>query len=216
FTPEYVWNVEIGWRGSGADGRQSADANLFYTRREHQQVATSIQLDPTDPLTFLYLTDNAASGEAWGLEASARRQVTARIELSSTLSLMESQYFDYEFGDQNLDGREWAHAPVWKTAFVATWRLPAGWMARLDLSGEDGFYYDTSHDQHSDARFLTNLRAGFEAAHWSVDAWVRNLFDERYPVRGFYFGNEPPVFPKKLYLRWGDPRQLGLTIRCQF
>ncbi|MGH8136519.1 MAG: TonB-dependent receptor, partial [Steroidobacteraceae bacterium] len=31
FTPEYVWNVEIGWRGSGADGRQSADANLFYT-----------------------------------------------------------------------------------------------------------------------------------------------------------------------------------------
>ena len=190
--------------------------NLFYTRREHQQVATSFQLDPTDPLTFLYLTDNAASGEAWGLEASARRQATAQIELSSALSLMQSRYLDYEFGTRDLDGRTWAHAPAWKIAFAATWRHPAGWMARLDLSGEDGFYYDTSHDQHSDARLLTNLRAGFEAEHWSVEAWASNLFDERYPVRGFYFENEPPDFPETLYLRWGDPRQLGLTARYQF
>ena len=88
-------------------------------------------------------------------------------------------------------------------------------MARLDLSGEDGFYYDTSHDQHSDARFLANLRAGYETAHWSIEAWARNLFDERYPVRGFYFEDEPPDFPTRLYLRWGDPRQLGLTVRCK-
>ena len=216
FTPEYLWNVEMGWKGSAAQGRQSADVNLFYTRREHQQVATSLQLDPTDPLTFMYLTENAASGEAWGLEATGRRQATAQIELSSTLSLMESQYLDYAFGDRNLDGREWAHAPAWKASFAATWRHPTGWMARVDLSGEDGFYYDTSHDQHSNARFLTNLRAGFEAGHWSVEAWVHNLFDEKYPVRGFYFGDEPPDFPTKLYLRWGDPRQLGLTVRCQF
>jgi outer membrane receptor protein involved in Fe transport len=45
---------------------------------------------------------------------------------------------------------------------------------------------------------------------------VRNLFDERYPVRGFYFGNEPPDFPTRLYLRWGDPRQAGITARYSF
>ena len=89
-------------------------------------------------------------------------------------------------------------------------------MARLDLSAEDGFYFDTSHDQRSAARFLANLRAGFEAERWSVDLWANNLFDERYPVRGFYFGDEPPDFPAKLYLRWGDPRQLGFTARYEF
>jgi len=89
-------------------------------------------------------------------------------------------------------------------------------MARLDVSGEGGFYYDTSHDQHSSSRFLANLRLGFEAERWSINAWARNLFDERYPVRGFFFVNEPPDFPEKLYLRWGDPRQLGLTARYQF
>jgi outer membrane receptor protein involved in Fe transport len=216
FDPEYLWNVELGWKGSDPEGQESSDVNFFYTRREHQQVATSFQLDPDDPLTFLYLTDNAASGEAWGLEASARRQATARLELSAALSLMQSRYLDYEFGARDLDGRAWAHAPEWKIAVAATWRHPAGWMARLDLSGEDGFYHDTSHDQRADARLLTNFRIGFEAEHWSVHAWARNLFDEKYPVRGFFFGNEPPDFPETLYLRWGDPRQLGLTARYQF
>ncbi len=216
FGSEYLWNLELGWKGSGREGRQSGDVNLFFTRRENQQVATSLQLDPADPLTFMYLTDNAASGEAWGLEASARRQATARLELSASLSLMQSRYLDYQLEDRNLDGRAWAHAPDWKAAVAATWRHPTGWMARIDLSGEDGFYFDTSHDQRAGMRFLANLRAGFEARRWSVYVWASNLFDERYPVRGFYFGDEPPDFPTKLYLRWGDPRQLGFTARYEF
>ncbi|MFZ2508283.1 MAG: TonB-dependent receptor plug domain-containing protein [Steroidobacteraceae bacterium] len=216
FQPEYLWTLEFGWKGNSAGERQTGDVNLFYMRREHQQVATSLQLDPGDPLTFLFLTDNAARGEAWGLEASARHRATERFELASTLALMRSRYLDYDFGNRNLDGRAWAHAPAWKFSIAATWRHPAGWMARLDLSGEDGYYHDTSHDQRSDARLLTNLRAGFEAGHWSLHVWARNLFDERYPVRGFYFGNEPPDFPTTLYLRWGDPRQLGMTARVQF
>ena len=216
FDSEYLWNLELGWKGSDANGRQSADANIFYTRREKQQVATSLQIDPQDPLTFMYLTDNAASGEAWGLEASARWQATARLELSSSLSLMQSRYLDYQLEDLSLDGRAWAHAPDWKAAVAATWHHPAGWMARLDLSGEDGFYFDTSHDQRAGTRLLASLRLGFEAGHWSIHVWASNLFDERYPVRGFYFGDEPPDFPAKLYLRWGDPRQLGITASYEF
>ena len=89
-------------------------------------------------------------------------------------------------------------------------------IAARNLSGEAGFYFDTSHDQRSDARFLANVRAGYGAERWSLEVWVRNLFDERYPVRGFWFGNEPPDFPNRLYLRWGDPRQAGLTARYSF
>jgi outer membrane receptor protein involved in Fe transport len=89
-------------------------------------------------------------------------------------------------------------------------------MARLDLSAEAGFYFDTSHDERAGERFLANIRTGFDAGRWSAELWVRNLFDERYPVRGFYFGNEPPDFPTELYLRWGDPRQAGITARYSF
>ncbi len=216
FDAESLWSVEAGWKGANEAGRLRADANVYYMRRRDPQVSTSLQLDPEDPLTFMFLTDNAGGGEAWGLEASAAMQAGERIELEAMLSWMESRYEDYRFGDRELDGREFAHAPEWKAALAATWRHPAGWMARLDLSGEAGFYFDTSHDQRADSRFLANFRAGYEAERWSADVWVHNLFDERYPVRGFYFGNEPPDFPATLYLRWGDPRQAGLTVRYSF
>ncbi len=213
FDDEHLWSVEFGWKGRDAPGARAADVNLFYLRREHPQVATSVQLDPQDPLTFIFLTDNASGGEAWGLESSAELRVTGQVELGAMLSWMQSRYRGYRHGGRDLDGREWAHAPEWKSAISATWRHPQGWMMRLDLSGEAGFYFDTSNDERSDARFLANLRAGYEAPRWSLYLWARNLFDERYPVRGFYFGNEPPEFPETLYLRWGDPRQIGVTAR---
>jgi outer membrane receptor protein involved in Fe transport len=216
FADEYLWSAEAGWKGSDAAGRLRADANLFYMRREHPQVATSLQLDPADPLTFMFLTDNAGSGEAWGLESSASMLAGERLEFEAMLSWMGSRFHDYRFGDRDLEGRAFAHAPEWKAALAATWRHPAGWMARADLSGEAGFYFDTSHDQRANSRFLASLRAGYEAERWSAEAWVHNLLDERYPVRGFYFENEPPDFPTKLYLRWGDPRQAGVTFRYSF
>ena len=216
FEDEYLWSAELGWKGRDRQGGRAADVNLFYTRRERPQVATSIQLDPQDPLTFIFLTDNAAGAEAWGVESSASLRLSQRVEVGAMLSLMDSRYRGYRFGERDLGGREWAHAPAWKSALSATWRHAAGWMARADLSGEAAFYFDTSHDQRSDPRFLANLRAGYEAGDWSVHVWARNLFDERYPVRGFYFGNEPPDFPATLYLRWGDPRQIGVTARYAF
>ncbi|MGH8131136.1 MAG: TonB-dependent receptor [Steroidobacteraceae bacterium] len=216
FDDEYLWSAEFGWKGRDERGDRSGDVNFFYMRRQHPQVATSFQLDPQDPLTFIFLTDNASSGNAWGLESFAGLRVSDRIELLAMLSWMESRYRGYRFAERDLDGREWAHAPEWKASLAATWRHPAGWMARLDLSGEAGYYFDTSHDQRSDSRFLANLRAGYETARWSVHVWARNLFDERYPVRGFYFGNEPPDFPATLYLRLGDPRQIGATARYSF
>ncbi|MDZ7644242.1 MAG: hypothetical protein U5K76_08580 [Woeseiaceae bacterium] len=78
------------------------------------------------------------------------------------------------------------------------------------------YFFDVSHDQRSSAYELANVRVGFEGDRWSVEGWGRNVFDERYAVRGFYFGNEPPDFPNELYIRQGDPRQFGVTFDLYF
>jgi outer membrane receptor protein involved in Fe transport len=211
FEPEYLWSLEAGVKGAWDDGRLVADLSVFALRREQQQVATSFQLDPQDPLTFVYLTDNAARGRAFGLEASARWQPAERWMLSASLSLADTRYVGYNDGERDLDGRAWAHAPAWKYSLAATWTHPQGWFVRADVGGQDAFYYDASHDQRSSPYALANLGGGFRTGRWSVQLWLHNAFDRRYPVRGFYFGNEPPDFPEKLYVRLGDPRQTGLT-----
>jgi outer membrane receptor protein involved in Fe transport len=80
----------------------------------------------------------------------------------------------------------------------------------------DEFYFDVSHDQVSEAYSVANFRLGYQAERWAAQLWLRNAFDERYAVRGFYFGNEPPLFPPTLYIRQGDPRQAGVTFDWRF
>ena len=216
FEPEYAWSIEGGLKAAWQARGVIADLAVYHVRRERAQVATSFQFDPQDPLTFVYFTDNAARGRASGLEGALQWRVSNRWELAASLSLEDSEYLGYRFGDRNLDGREWAHAPAWKYSLAVTWRHPAGWMARADAGAEDSFYFDASHDERSSAYEVLNLRLGFERERWSVHAWLRNALDERYALRGFYFGNEPPDFPARLYLRLGDPRQAGVTARVRF
>ena len=63
---------------------------------------------------------------------------------------------------------------------------------------------------------MTNITIGKSYKKINVKLWAKNIFDRRYPVRGFYFGLIPPEFENKLWLSYGDPRQLGLTIDYKF
>jgi len=212
FEPEYLWNLEAGLHRASDDGRFSADVSVFHMWREFQQVATSFQLDPGDPLSYVFYTDNAARGRNAGLEATLAWRPIDSLTLGSTLGLLHTEYVGYRYGDRDLDGREQAHAPGWQYSLSAEWTSPRGWMARADLYGSDAFYFDASHDQRSDPYALLNLKVGYSGERWSAYLWGRNVFDERYAVRGFYFGLEPPDFANKLYVQLGDPRQFGVTL----
>ena len=211
FAPEYLWSLESGLRYASAAGTLDGELALFHMWREEQQVATSFQLDPGDPLSYVFFTDNAARGRNFGLEARLRWRVANPLTLGASLGLLKSEYLDYRYGERDLDGREQAHAPGYQYALSAQWQDARGWMARVDLTGADAFYFDASHDQRSDPCTLVNLKAGREFERWSLYAWGRNVFDEYYAVRGFYFGLEPPDYPNKLYVQRGDPRQVGVT-----
>ena len=41
-----------------------------------------------------------------------------------------------------------------------------------------------------------------------ISLWGRNITDERYAIRGFYFGLEPPNYEEKLYLSYGNPKEI--------
>jgi iron complex outermembrane recepter protein len=82
--------------------------------------------------------------------------------------------------------------------------------------GSDAFYFDASHDQRSSSYALLNLKAGYARGAWSVYAWARNVTDEAYAVRGFYFGLEPPDYADKLYVQRGDGRLIGLTLEWRW
>jgi len=211
FDPEFVWNLESGLHLRNPARSLEADIAIFYMWREDQQVSASFQLDPGDPLTYGFYTENASRGRNYGLEASFNWRPRPELAFGGTLGLLESEYLDFSFGNLDLDGREQASAPPYQYSLSAEWKDARGWMARADVIGCASFYFDTSNDQKSQPYVLVNLKAGYARDRWSVYAWGRNVFDEEYAVRGFYFGLEPPGFADELYIQRGDPRLVGVT-----
>ena len=216
FAGESMWNLEAGVRSFWPEKALRFNLSVFYGRRLDQQVRTSFQLDPNDPASFVFFTDNAAEGETLGLEADVRWFANEYWEFYATLGLLGATFTEFRTPEVDLSGRGQAHAPNYTFAGGAAWRHPAGWFARADVSGKDAFYFDVSHDQESSSYVLANLRAGYDTGTWSAELWARNVFDRRYAVRGFYFGNEPPDFPPTLYTRPGDPRQYGVRYTRSF
>ncbi len=216
FAPEFLWNAEAGMRFAGESSRVQGELAVFHMWREDQQVATSFQQVPGDPLSYVFYTDNAARGRNYGLEAAVQWQPLDRLALGATLGLLHTEYVGYVYGDRNLDGRAQAHAPEYQYSVSAQWGGEAGWMARADLAGVAAFYFDASHDQRSEAYATLNLRAGYAQGPWSVQAWLRNATDEDYAVRGFYFGLEPPDFADRLYVQRGDGRLAGITLQWRW
>ncbi len=216
FDAESLWNLEAGIKSSLFDAAVRLNVSAFYSRRDDQQVRTSFQLIAGDPASFVFFTDNAARGRTLGLEVELRWTLSETIELYTNVGLLDAEFEDFVTPQVDLSGRAQAHAPEYTLAAGASFRHPGGVFARLDVTARDAFYFDVSHDQRSQPYELVNGRLGYETDRWSVQLWVRNLFDRRYAVRGFYFGNEPPDFPATLYTRAGDPRQLGVTFDVNF
>lgn len=216
FAEEALWNLEAGLRGEVAGGAVRYSAAVFGHRRDDQQVRTSVQLIAGDPASFVFFTDNAATGKAVGVEAEVDWLVDDHWQVHARVGLLDATFDDYRSDLADLGGRRQAHAPGYTFAAGAEWRGDSGWFARVDVHGKDAFYFDVSHDQKSAAYEVVNARIGFDAQRWSALVWARNIFDTDYAVRGFYFGNEPPDFPDTLYTRLGDPRQIGMTIDLRF
>lgn len=217
FEPEYLWNYEVGVKHNALGGRLYTDASLFYSRRRNVQVRTGDQLVANDPNSFIFFTDNASAGYNYGLESSVRWQFAERWDLSGSLGLLRTRYLDYVQGDITLPDRDQAHAPHYQASLALGWRHPHGWMARVQTSALDSFYFDVPpNGTRSSSYVLTDLQAGYEGEQWSAYLWGRNVFDRTYAVRGFFFENEPPDFPTKQYIQRGDPRQIGVTFHYSF
>ncbi|MEJ1961393.1 MAG: TonB-dependent receptor [Gammaproteobacteria bacterium] len=217
FEPEFLLNGEVGVKYSSPDHRLHADVSVFDSRRRHVQVRTGDQLDPSDPNSYVFFTDNASRGINEGLEASVRWEITSEWEVNGSLGLLHTRYMDYDQGGMLVPDRAQPHAPNYQAALGAGWRHPRGWVARAGVTALDSFYFDVPpNDTRSNAYVLTNLQFGFEAQRWSAMLWGRNVFNRDYAIRGFYFGNEPPAFENKLYIQRGDPRQVGVTFHYSF
>ncbi|MDC1469163.1 TonB-dependent receptor [Gammaproteobacteria bacterium] len=215
YDPEFLTNYELGINTKLLDSRVTFNGVLFYSDREDQQVLISTQTDPSDPNTFSFLTQNAAEGVNHGLEINMDLDINESLSAFVNLGILKTEIKNWQ-SRQDLEGRSQAHAPERSYALGLNWAPTSHTYLAIDFTGKSSFYYSDSHNNKSKSYVLTNLNLGYVKNNWNYELWARNIFDEYYSVRGFYFGNEAPNFIDTLYERHGDPMHIGLSIRYDF
>lgn len=226
FDPEVLWNYELGLKGRWFDDRFTGRFSLFTMDRDDVQIGTSIVRErPDGSSEFIQLTSNAAGGTNRGLEMELTWAVTDTFELFGSLGLLDTEFEDFvNSSGEDLDGEEQAHAPRYQFFIGAEYRSPMGLYARLELEGKDSFYYSDSRrfsdrpdELVSEPYELWNAAIGYERERWDLRLWGRNLTDETYTVRGFYFPNDPrDNYTERGWFQLGDPRRYGLTFNLKF
>ena len=85
------------------------------------------------------------------------------------------------------------------------------------MDGKDSFYFSNSHNQQSSAYELLHAKLAYQQGPLTLSLWGRNLTDQDYDVRGFYFGNNPNNgWITESYTQLGEPRVFGLSGKYDF
>lgn len=217
FDSETLVNYEIGVKGNYFDQRLAVRVALFYMDRKDVQIKGWYNEGPL----FVGYVDNAASGKNQGAELETVYTFNDHINVFANIGLLRTEINDYEIlGDAGLEeqsGRDQAHAPYYQFNLGTAFNFGPGLYGRLEVEGKDEFYFSDSHDQKSDKYTLLHARIGWEINGFDIALWGRNLTDQDYQVRGFYFGNDPRTFYEDTaYYQFGEPRTVGVQMRYSF
>jgi iron complex outermembrane recepter protein len=217
FDTEALMNYELGLKSRYFDESLHLRMAAFFMDRDDIQLKGWYNEGPL----FVGYIDNAASGENFGLELETLWQFNDQLQLFMNVGWLDTEIdnFMVNVGDVLVDksGREQAHAPNYQFNIGGRFNFGNGFFCRLELEGKDAFYFSDSHDQRSDSYELLNASLGYHDGHWDVSLWARNLTDEDYATRGFYFGNDPRKFyANEEYFQYGEPRVFGANASYHF
>ena len=216
YEPENNSNIDIGFRYK--NNIMSFNITTFYMDRKDLQITLSTQQDENNPNSFYFYTSNASEGNNYGINMNL--QFIPNLLFSSYLNigLLNTNIDSYEYSLDTYTvitnpSREAAHAPSYSFSVGFT-RFYNKFYLGLNIEGKDNFYFSDSHDQISKAFVITNMDLGYEMNSQTViSLWAKNLFNTKYSTRGFYFALEPPNWQDKLYLMYGDPFRIGISLK---
>jgi outer membrane receptor protein involved in Fe transport len=234
FDPEYLMNYELGYKVRLLNNSAYVRSAVFYMDREDMQVKSSRVTKEGNGTSFVSYLGNATSGSNYGVEIESAWTINDYVNLYGSLGLLETEFNEFIDANQNsLTGAEQSHAPSYQFNVGINYQPTDEWLFNISVDGKDEFYFsDTRYfdydydgtfapiadeDIKSEAIILLNASVSYIQDNWQVKLWGRNLKDEEYANRGFYFDNDPrDGYIPKAHTQLSEPLVFGATFNYQF
>lgn len=128
---------------------------------------------------------SAGRSRRYGLELDWQARLLAPLRWSGAVTLIKSEYTDYQVGDQNFAGNDEPGIPQWWIFQELRYDHPLGFFAAADAYLVDGYFVNDANTASTAAYELLNLRFGYQVdftEHWSVAPYVgfNNLANQNY------------------------------------
>ena len=231
YESETMWNYELGVKTNNQNKTIFLQTSVFYQDRDDvqtkQSLVTSIDsgiVGGDCPCSFADYIGNAASGSNYGLELEFLWILNNKIEIFSTLGLLETEFKNFiSYSHINADpgngigfdlsGREQSHAPKYQFNLSLNYNLSENLFFNLNLEAKDEFYFSDRHDSKSKSYNLLNFVVSYKKNSYEINFYGKNITDEDYQTRGFgSFGNDPRKFYiTEQYNQYAAPRVFGIN-----
>jgi outer membrane receptor protein involved in Fe transport len=211
YDTEYLWNYELGLRSTWFDGAVLSQITFFYLDRDDTQVRGS----SGSGISYSYFTVNGDSAEHYGAEAEATWFMNEQFTLHLTGGILQTERDGfavsgapsvfYESGDVS-------NAPAYTCSARLDYEAGNGIFASAEVVGSDEYFESDDPDQRDqrkrNAFAVVNASVGYRYENWTFTLWSKNLFDEEYEDRAFFFDNGQG---EQRYETPAAPRTFGVT-----
>lgn len=213
YQPETNWNLELGTKLVGQQGRLTFDASAFFTRVEDRQVYT---LDLASAAQVI--ANPIGRAEIRGLEFNLISRPLDALELSLGAGYLDTEITSYDplvYGGLpsggDFTGNQLPQTPEFSYTAAAQYRFdPTAVLrltTRLEANGYGGdYYWEVDNRDKRDAQTLVSARVLAEVGRVTIAGFVENLFDEDYVLEyvsqrfsGSPFGNYSLAAPGRRY-----------------
>jgi iron complex outermembrane recepter protein len=222
FDEEKAWNYEVGVKSTMLEGRLIANAAAFYVDWTNVQIDDQF-LNPNG--TTLGFTSNAGKARVRGFEIGIQALPSENVDLSLGYSYNPSRVLNVQDSRARAAGiiyTGWKNLPFSSDhsisgAIRVNGKLDSNWnwYAQFDSRFDSTQYATTANLAETGNRFVSNLRIGVEDENWSIQGYVKNLFDSKTATNVQPFVSAQTA--RRVFLvTVPDPLQAGIRLRRNF
>ena len=222
FSPETLFNKELGIKGRYLDDRLTLSLSLFHMDRNNAQLESFV----FDATTFVFTSflDSSSDAENYGLELELDYQVSLAAGLFAHFGYLETSVDELNVFDLDSSqfvsrrNRDQAKAPRWQYNVGVNLDFNERLHGRFEIEGRDDSFFGYYHNGKIDGYTLAHASLSYELGNVTVQAWVRNLFDKDFEIHGLYFANDPRdgFAVNRSYYQFGEPRVYGVNLSYTF
>ena len=211
YSPEKVWNYEVGYKSEWWDHKAILNASAFYLDWHDLQAEVGYLAVPGDISSAVNITENAASATSKGLELEAEARPIKELTLGLGVGYLDAKFGSFPnavvYGEPvDLSGQPLPQSPKWTGSATAVWSQNFGsngdnWFIRWDE-----IYRSTSYSNleavaagpvglgtfpfQAPEFWVANIHAGLNfGTKMTLEGSVNNVFErEYYTGTGDHFG----------------------------